>query len=1032
MSAPSIALKNEFTTLYDVPYHSPDVEPTSLARDLSNFLDHVVKSEKLHHERMLHVSFLGADRGKVLSTPAFRLKERDQAMERVKTRVTDYSYAINVQRITIRVLHDRAGGCARNHDKVLKEEGKRFISPAATNDNCFFKCLVDELSPLVGGKMTKTACNKLREKMGVQPNHPIDISAAQAFITSHPELDHVGIENYLVRPDASKVLKLIGAGHCVVGHWVYFTGINQHLCSKCGMSYWFKHDSSACALRESFLTSKREKKREMKQRMLYPVKPRESLSNNERGVLHYDIETYNAGSKGAINQLVCMGYEFHNGTDWEYRFLSGDDCLVRFINELAELPQHVEYLNAYNGSNFDHFETLKAWLSMPAGQDQKEEVDITLNSGSVIGGSIAVGKRQTKRGKRDRRFRFVDLAKHGAPGPLAKKLKAFKVDTLKGDIDYKRLAKWETLDAQFQEEVKAYQRSDVVGLRKLFNIMNAQVHDDFGVNVTDFYSCSHRCYELWRRERFLKDKIGLPTYKQSCFYRRATYGGRTYKNKTHFRSEQMDDIEAGKVKYDDVNDYCVDMDVVSLYPAAMAHNEYPIGREIETQDEVPGKMGIYRCKVTCPKNILTPQLPRHDGGLKWDLIDREQHLTSEDMRRAREYGYKIEVLEGFYWDRSAPVFSDYIQTMYKKKQQAEKDTPQYVDAKLALNGLYGKMIQRPITSATVVVKTFEDLFKIMNTRQIDDIDDVPEEGWLIITHSPKEEIELNKTCTKPTHLGAFVLSFSRTIMSEYITRMNPDNTMEDLFHYTDTDSIQTHVRCGSRVPETKGLGGIDNDLPNGGKIIEGVWIAPKLYRLTYITRDGEIHQHVRGKGVNGRVFDANHEWYDRMRQGEAITGDEVWAEATRLDVPCFKRVHFKRTKDQREARLPLFSIIKDTRERTLNKTRWSGRQFDPEDDNVSTPHGYQAGVVPAPQPVPEILCATTPEPLPACITNRPSPPPQPTLAATPRPRERSAPAPDVSQPRVNAVSTTAMNAAQPGPPTKRQRTRPPPICHFAV
>lgn len=926
-------LHNSLSTVYRLPYDNDDIVVDVLIEDLRQIIREVSARERLNQNRKVHITLEGDTNGtRIMSFPHFAIKDFESRVRSMQTTLNNMTYIVAVKTIDIRVFAERSGGCGDNV-KMLKcspTSKQRFCSPRSTNNNCFFACIAQEL----GFKtVSKSKSNAIRTKFGIDPNSPVDVSTALAIIKDQGLEDSISIDGFHKAKAPTKTLHLIGHGHCSVGHWVFIETEKVHkqqTCSRCGLTYWKVHSEKACLQR---MDRKQDvlARRDIKNRIIR-AKKSTRLPNDQERILHYDIETFNNGKKGSINQLMCLGYEFWSpdANEWVYRFIPGKDCLDVFIDQLATLPEQVKYLNAYNGSNFDHYELLKAYLR----RENDLKVRFTLNNGSLIGGGVYSGKK----GNVDRFFNFFDMAKHGAPGPLSKKLEAFKIDTLKGEIDYKKFAEWETLTPEFQQQVMAYQKSDVVGMRKLYNVMNEQLNVDFGMNMSKFISASQRCFELWKSDRFLgKDEvIGLPSYEESCFYRKATYGGRTYKNKTHFKSSQYQGIMDGSIKHSDVTDFCEDKDVVSLYPTAMERYPYPIGESIQTDIEVPDKLGIYRCKVTCPKNLLTPQLPRHDDGLKWDLIDREQHLCTEDMRRAREYGYKIEVIDGFYWEKSSFVFKSYINEMYKKKGESIKDSPQYLDAKICMNGLYGKLIQRPIVEETELVKSFEQLWTILDTRKVMSVSDVPEKEWLIISHAPREEEEYNKACTKPTQMGVFVLAYSRTIMSEYIKAMNPIDSEKDLFYYTDTDSIQTHTRCASRVPDSKGLGGIDNDLKNDGRIIEGVWIAPKLYRLTYIDNKNEIHVHVRGKGVNGKCFEKHVEWYDRMLDGETIKGDEVWRAAEELDVPCFKRVHVKRS--SKEKQIPLFSIVKDTRERTLNKEAWSGRKFISQ--NCSVPWGY--------------------------------------------------------------------------------------------
>jgi len=117
--------------------------------------------------------------------------------------------------------------------------------------------------------------------------------------------------------------------------------------------------------------------------------------------------------------------------------------------------------------------------------------------------------------------------------------------------------------------------------------------------------------------------------------------------------------------------------------------------------------------------------------------------------------------------------------------------------------------------------------------------------WVVSGTSKDEEI-YEKCITKPTHLGAFILAYSRRIMLEYIKEANPhfddvdeEKKIENDFYYTVTDSLQIHAKNAKMIKSLgcKDLGGITDDLGDDCKIIRGLWIAPKLYMLEYIKKN---------------------------------------------------------------------------------------------------------------------------------------------------------------------------------------------------
>jgi hypothetical protein len=60
------------------------------------------------------------------------------------------------------------------------------------------------------------------------------------------------------------------------------------------------------------------------------------------------------------------------------------------------------------------------------------------------------------------------------------------------------------------------------------------------------------------------------------------------------------------------------------------------------------------------------------------------------------------------WMKTENVFDNYINYLYEFKKNAKKGSAQYTLAKLMMNGLYGKTIQRPILDENVIIRLHEE------------------------------------------------------------------------------------------------------------------------------------------------------------------------------------------------------------------------------------------------------------------------------------------------------------------------------------
>ena len=109
--------------------------------------------------------------------------------------------------------------------------------------------------------------------------------------------------------------------------------------------------------------------------------------------------------------------------------------------------------------------------------------------------------------------------------------------------------------------------------------------------------------------------------------------------------------------------------------------------------------------------------------LRWTLEPGEGVYTSEDIKNAIRHEYVIEFLpKALIWNSSAPVYSKYVTMFYKMKSDCEKsgnDVGRNV-AKLLLNALYGKSLQKAITSNTSIINSISDYIKFCDSYVVTD------------------------------------------------------------------------------------------------------------------------------------------------------------------------------------------------------------------------------------------------------------------------------------------------------------------------
>ena len=636
------------------------------------------------------------------------------------------------------------------------------------------------------------------------------------------------------------------------------------------------------------------------------------------------------------------------------------------------------YLNAFNGSNFDHHPLLKAWL-MQAVCPEK----FCLQGSSIVTAHIGC-------------FAMCDLCKM-CTGSLESNLKAMRkaksgVGTVKGSLDYDKLGPWDLMDEKDKEDTIKYLQSDVLGLMELYEWMNDACYKKDGLNLCTHISTSQlamikHCRILARTPcqnqegEFLINAILLPTLKQEPHFRAAIKAGRCYPSKRGFKSLQYDQILGDELNFAEVSDYIVDTDVVSLYPAAMLRFEYPTGCCHETDVYRSDKLGIYEVLYLPNRRLQHAPFPsRSKTGLKWELRmpKTPEWCTSVEIEDARKLGYHFKVLRGYYWSSREFIFRNYVNEMWEDKVNSPKGTLAYELAKLFLNALYGKQIQRPIHTVEQFVQNNGQIWDFLRENDLTNFDafsiggmDVKKGGVrksynTIFLKGETTDSQIREShINNPTHLGAFILAYSRSLTLSYMVKHNPhfsDGDKRSVLwdcYYKDTDSSVEHVDRGIEI--NKSIGGLDDDLGEG-RIIQSFLIAPKLYMHLYIKlqsavrkgldedalasldkkiaqgkitpiRDFYVMQHIRGKGVDMSKLSREH--FELMNKGEKVA--------------LYRDFSFKKTganpggafKDYQP--WDIIKCVGDPTKRTLNGTQWNGRYFFPDDHELagsSVPWGH--------------------------------------------------------------------------------------------
>lgn len=165
---------------------------------------------------------------------------------------------------------------------------------------------------------------------------------------------------------------------------------------------------------------------------------------------------------------------------------------------------------------------------------------------------------------------------------------------------------------------------------------------------------------------------------------------------------------------------------------------------------------------------------------------------SEEIYNAIEYGYKFKVLRGYTFKQDY-IFSEYVNFLYKMKNNSDKNTPDYTISKLLLNSLYGKLGMNPLMEINVIVDS-DTALKIIKKHVVTNIISF-KNGKEMITFfedRPAEDNDFKRSINISIPISLAVTANARVHMSQFKTMKGVE------VYYSDTDSIDTNKPLDSK------------------------------------------------------------------------------------------------------------------------------------------------------------------------------------------------------------------------------------------
>lgn len=376
---------------------------------------------------------------------------------------------------------------------------------------------------------------------------------------------------------------------------------------------------------------------------------------------------------------------------------------------------------------------------------------------------------------------------------------------------------WNGLMAWVEEEkikLSEYNIMDVLSLADLYTKLGHVVQNccDQNTRIYDYLTIGSLAYDVWKRmsnDDFIiqQERMGYISDTDSKNFEHIDWRTRSLYEYSNInvlpKFKYEDDMKmrkactggrvqifenGGKPQSHD-GEFAM-VDVKSLYPFVMKTFDFPNGDIRYCFGEVPGALGVYRCKVMSqPAKRVVPRKIK-DKPLDWHIEDNEpfeRWLVTPDIECIRKYGGVVEVYEGYVFGGRGRVFEKYVNKFEKLKNQQDvwkdKKDSRYNPAerefyKLILNNLSGKVMQRTFLDRAKLCLYRSQANQFVSTLDPASIDFGIINGAVLITG---KVADMPKYGRMPSILGMYIYSYARNYM--YDTLIHPYGVL-----YMDTDS----------------------------------------------------------------------------------------------------------------------------------------------------------------------------------------------------------------------------------------------------
>jgi len=372
------------------------------------------------------------------------------------------------------------------------------------------------------------------------------------------------------------------------------------------------------------------------------------------------------------------------------------------------------------------------------------------------------------------------------------------------------------------------------------------------------------------------------------FEKNAVRGGRTDVRVLNFELNESQKQRGWRIRY---------LDVKSMYPHVMRNFKLPAGQvEVKLFDEynqpeidyVMNFIGIVEVDIDPPQEYIHhPWLVVSENGKLIAPLRRLTNYvcTSIELQAALRHGYRLLKVHKIHaYQEEELLFKTYVDAFMEIKEKAQREGNASMKqlAKILLNSLYGKFLQRPDQPNTVyysnisqeLCENWKEEMKNQEVRgEIRLLTD-----FICLRHEPPYLYQVRTVNTNldselesvQVAVGSFIAAGGRLILTEQLHKLG------ERVLYHDTDSIvYVDMNDGVSIQEGTQLGEWEDECKPGEEITHFVSLAPKTYAYRVEKPDGTMKEVVKAKGITLHAAASEKITYQSLKNMLNLTAEEI-------------------------------------------------------------------------------------------------------------------------------------------------------------